>query len=93
MKVRTLETPEDANRILAPVAASAKKSLQQLRHLSSGSDALKALWQMKFTPSGCDPLDADVPLNLIEQLNQTFTYIASARAAKVLLCQHPEAAP
>lgn len=32
-------------------------------------------------------------MNLIEQLNQTFTCIASARAAKVLLAMHPELAP
>lgn len=93
MKVRTLGVPEDADKILGRVAASAKKSLQQLQHLSSGADALKALWQMKVTPAGCDPLDADSPLNLIEQLNQTFTYIASSRAAKVLFNEHPGAAP
>lgn len=48
---------------------------------------------MKFSPVGCDPLDADTPLNLIEQINQTFTYLASAKAVKLLLQLHPELAP
>ena len=48
---------------------------------------------MKIASVGCDPLDANSPLNLIEQLNQTFTYIASVRAAKILFAHHPEAAP
>jgi len=48
---------------------------------------------MKFSPIGCDPLNADAPLNLIEQLNQTFTYLASAKALRLLLRFHPELAP
>lgn len=89
----TVATEADAEKILGPVAESAKKSLEQLWRLSSTSNALKVLWRLKATPSGCDPLDTETPLNLIEQLNQTFTYIASARAVKVLLKLHPEAAP
>lgn len=56
-------------------------------------DALRSLWEMKFHPIGYDPLDADRPPNIIEQLNQTFTYIASARAARLLLELHPELGP
>jgi len=48
---------------------------------------------MKSETVGCDPLDSETPLNLIEQLNQTFTYVASAKAAKILLEHHPDLAP
>jgi hypothetical protein len=40
---------------------------------------------MKFEKLGFDPLDTTRPLNLIEQLNQTFTYAASFKAAEYLL--------
>lgn len=47
---------------------------------------------MKFEPLGHDPLDGSRRLNLIEQLNQTFTYLAALRAAEKLFQLHPEAA-
>jgi len=93
MKVKVVATPDEATAILKLVAVSATKALANLRQATSEANALNVLWQMKVTPSGCDPLDADSPLNLIEQLNQTFTYIASAKAVKILLKQHPTEAP
>lgn len=93
MKVRVVATPDDAETIVTLATAAAAKALQQVQDLSSGAEALKVLWLLKSSPTGCDPLDATSPLNLIEQLNQTFTYIASARAVKVLLKEHPEAGP
>ena len=48
---------------------------------------------MKFSPVGCDPLNSESPLNLIEQINQTFTYLASAKAVMRLLELHPALAP
>ena len=53
----------------------------------SGPNALHALWALKVQKTGCNPLDAESPLNLIEQLNQTFTYLASAKEA--LIYSHP----
>jgi hypothetical protein len=47
---------------------------------------------MKFGPSGFHPAE-DRSLNLIEQVNQTFTYLASVEATRWLLRQHPEAVP
>lgn len=48
---------------------------------------------MKVAAVGCNPLDAESPLNLIEQINQTFTYLASARAVRILLAERPADAP
>lgn len=38
-------------------------------------------------------LNSDAPLNLIEQLNQTFTYLATAKALRLLLQLDPTLAP
>jgi hypothetical protein len=89
MEVRT---PSELDNIEALAARSAERSLKELAS-TSGREALKALWRMKVEAIGCDPMNADRPLNLIEQLNQTFTYIASARAARILFEKHPGAAP
>jgi hypothetical protein len=43
---------------------------------------------MKFNQIGYDPLDSSIKLNLIEQLNQTFTYMASFLAAKYIFEHH-----
>lgn len=92
MKQRTVEDPEDANEIETLAKMAGHKALAQLAALKD-SDPLTALWRMKTEALGCDPLDSSVPLNLIEQLNQTFTYIASARAARFLLKEHPDLGP
>lgn len=93
MKIRTIHTKEDVHLLVDAVTRSAERALEQFSKVSAGAQGLEALWSMKFSPIGCDPLDADSPLNLIEQLNQTFTYLASAKALELLLKLHPERAP
>lgn len=92
MKIRQIGDEHEADAIVAAVARSAVRALAKLEGLRS-TTALRALWSMKAESFGCDSLDADAPLNLIEQLNQTFTYIATARAAKQLLLLHQDLAP
>ena len=93
MKQRSIATVEEADALERLVVRSADRALSQIFELHDPHAALHTLWEMKFRPVGCDPLDCDRPLNLIEQINQTFTYIASARAAKLLLHLHPELVP
>ena len=93
MKVRTIGTEEEVNDLVASVTRSAERALLKLTKSSAVNQGLQALWSMKFSPVGCDPLDADTPLNLMEQINQTFTYLASAKAVNLLLQLHPELAP
>jgi hypothetical protein len=93
MKVRAVRTENDVDQLVELVTQSAERALIQIAKAGAGAQGLQALWSMKFQPIGCDPLDADAPLNLIEQLNQTFTYLASARALKLLIGLHPELAP
>jgi len=91
MKTRTVSSATELDALVQSVTASATKALAQISNL--GSDGLRAIWSMKFEPVGCDPLDSESPLNLIEQLNQSFTYIASARATEILIARHPKLAP
>lgn len=91
MKTRIIYSTTELDELMQCVTNSANKSIAQLAEL--GTNGLHAFWSMKFEPTGCDPLDSESPLNLIEQLNQSFTYIASAKATKILLVRHPELAP
>jgi hypothetical protein len=92
-KIITIQSCNDADELIRLATHSAARALERIRAASDSMEALELLWHMKATKIGCNPLDADAPLNLIEQLNQTFTYIASALAAKILLERHPSAAP
>jgi hypothetical protein len=83
----------ELDKIEALAKLSAARSLQALVSTAGGRDPLRSLWRLKVDAIGCDPMNADRPLNLIEQLNQTFTYIASVRAARILLELHPLATP
>ncbi|RVK29522.1 hypothetical protein [Sinorhizobium meliloti] len=53
-------------------------------------DPLQMLRQMKFDPVGFHPL-ARYPLNLVEQINQTWTFTVALLAARQLISMHPEA--
>lgn len=74
------------------ITAAATRTVERLLKTLKASEPIRAFAQMKFEPSGFHPTE-DRSLNLIEQLNQTFTYFASARAARWLFDHHPEAAP
>ena len=67
---------------------SAAKAMDNLRAAMDGNDSWNLLYQIKFNQIGCDPLCAKKPLNLIETVNQTFTYYASFKAAKLLFQWH-----
>lgn len=84
---------QDIDEIVRSVTASAQRTLVQLQKIDRSKGDLAALWAMKTGAAGCQPLDFNKPLNLIEQLNQTFTYIATARAAKILLLRHSRSVP
>ena len=77
--------------LLATIRDAARKTQMALCRLGNEPDALRALAAMKFESVGVDPLDPGRPLNVIEQLNQTFTYVASLDAVKRLMERHPEA--
>lgn len=93
MKVQTFHTKDDILSLVQAVGRSADHAMSRMASFPSGGSSLSALWAMKFTPIGCDPLDTGKPLNFIEQVNQSFTYLATARALELLFELHPELAP
>ncbi len=84
---------DDARRLEAKVIRSGLTAAQKLRELLAREDGIGALRRIKFDSVGCDPLDEERHLNLIEQINQSFTYLVSFRAVERLFHDHPRAAP
>jgi len=60
----------------------AQQTARRLSSLFSQKDGLAILKVLKFEEVGNDPLTANSPLNFIEQLNQTLTYLASIKASR-----------
>ena len=92
-KKETVSTVQDIEALERKVHESARKSARALRKLTSRTDGLKLLYGLKFQQIGCDPLEKRRSLNLIEQLNQSFTYLVSLMGVAFLLERHPRAAP
>lgn len=72
--------------------ASADKAKNKLLSLCESKSGIEVLYDMKFYQTGRDPIE-DRDLNIIEQLNQQFTYLVSLNATKQLLKVHPGEAP
>ncbi len=68
--------------------ASAGCARNKLLSISTAADPLILLRKLKFDQEGCDPLNPKRDLNLIEQLNQIFTYWATFEAAGYLWKKH-----
>lgn len=89
MKPVTLHSLKDAQDYEGFLLETAHQSRLQIQELSKSPNALDFLEQLKFERIGCDPLDQSASWNLIEQINQTFTYLASFRAASLLFKWYP----
>jgi hypothetical protein len=85
----TLHNKEDIEKKIEELRLSAEKSQLYLDKICGYSDPLELLKKFKFEKIGHDPLNIQRPLNFIEQLNQTFTYLASFKAASILFEMHP----
>lgn len=83
-----LKNKEEIERHIESLRLSAEESQFKIDEISSHSNPLEFLRQIKFEKLGFDPLDAERPLNFIEQVNQTFTYFASFKAAGYLFDRH-----
>ena len=67
---------------------SAEVAMLSIANLAAEKDAMSFLFECKFNQSGFNPLDSSIKLNLIEQLNQTFTYLASFKGAEYIFLHH-----
>jgi len=87
--IEIIRTLEDCDQLMERVRAAASLT-QRLWMSAQSGDPLDILFRMKFQASGFDPIDHS-PLNLVEQINQTWTYVAAITAARLLIGWHPEA--
>jgi hypothetical protein len=92
-KQQFIASSADLDRLEAVLTASAETAVGALKSLLNSTPALDALALLKFSETGRDPLDPARALNMVEQLNQSFTYLASITAARWLLTRHPDCAP
>lgn len=93
MKRQSIATLSDVDRLETLITSSAETTAGRLRDILQASSGIDALARLKFTPAGCDPLEPARGLNVVEQINQTFTYLASLAAVRWLLVRHPASAP
>src|SRR5579863_5322615 len=77
---------QEIDHYLATIQQSSAKAATALTALTNNPDHL--FWQIKFLPRGRHPIE-DRQLNLVEQINQTWTFIAALEAARILLQNHP----
>ena len=87
-----VHSTQELDQLENQVIAAAKRTVEALCTLLSEAEPLYAFAQMNFELSGFHPT-ADRSLNLIEQIYQTFTYLASVQATRWLFQHHPDAAP
>jgi len=88
-----ITSTSEIDKLIHAVQAASDRTVKSLRDLiSNESDSLQVLRLMKFSEIGHHPTDGR-KLNIIEQVNQTFTYLVSLDAAKWVLQTHPELLP
>jgi len=85
-----ISTVSEIAPFVSRVRSSAAKAVKALMHLTaSEADGLEVLRQIKYYKIGRHPLE-DRPMNLVEQVNQTWTCLVSLKAAEFLLGRHPD---
>lgn len=72
---------------------SMDKTLSQISSEIDANTSQALFAKMKFGGIGFDPLNSNRELNIIEQINQSFTYLASFYALEVLFTEYSELAP
>ena len=92
MKTRIIHSDAELEAIAQQITQSASLAVNGLAKACAQGSPMNVLGLIKFEPLGYDPLGGK-RLNLIEQVNQTFTYLATIEALRFLFRQHPEYAP
>ncbi len=98
MSIKAATTPpklvissiEDADRLMAGIQSAAARVHEWIADAAKIGDPMAMLKHMKFDQVGFHPI-AHHDLNLVEQINQTWTFVVAIAAARQLLLLHPEA--
>jgi hypothetical protein len=83
-----IRTITDAEQLHSQILDGAARTVAWLRSVEG--EPMAVLKKLRFETVGHDPLTGS-PLNVVEQLNQTFTILVSLRAVEKLIELHPEA--
>lgn len=83
----TVRSPDDVDLLLSRLTASAEQVRQWIGAFTG--EPLELLRRLKFEAVGYHPI-GHYPLNIIEQVNQTWTYATALLAARQLFTLHPE---
>ncbi len=83
-----INTVEEAEALRGKVLNGAERTAAWLRDFAGSP--LELLTALRFRTVGHDPLTGE-PLNVVEQLNQSFTILVTLRAVERLIQLHPEA--
>jgi hypothetical protein len=92
MPIHVIRDRNDIAAMRKIIANATTNGSKAIGELIGSAPAIAILAQMKFHELGYHPVE-DRRLNLIEQVNQTFTYLVSLAAAEQLLTRHPGSAP
>jgi len=84
----TIHTLEDIRDHVQEVREAARKAHEWIAQQSG--DPIEFLKSVKFEKKGYHPVTHH-PLNLIEQVNQTWTYLVALKATEILLERHSDA--
>jgi len=86
-----VSSPSDVAPLVHRISEMASVAVHTLVKLAASElDGLEVLRKMKFDAIGWHPLDDPArPLNLIEQVNQTWTCLVSLKALPFLFTRHP----
>ena len=93
MKRQVVNSMDDLDRLERQIQRSVDTTAGLLKTLLQSRDTLEFFARLKFTEAGRDPLDCDRTLNVVEQLNQTFTYLATIGGARWIISNHPDCQP
>jgi hypothetical protein len=86
----TVSSLSDIDHQMQLIVASAAHSQKWMT--AQTGDPLEVFRRMKFEPVGCHPVE-NRTLNLVEQINQTWTFVAALAATRILLEKHSGAGP
>ena len=91
-KIIKISTVDEAKHLINEIYESSSTTRDEILKLATNTTGVDFLHELKFLKIGKDPLE-NRPLNFIEQLNQTFTYMTSLIAVKYLIEKYPQYTP
>ena len=92
MTILTFSSPKEVETQIQRVVEACEQSVKKVVDLALSKEPLGWFYDVKFKEIGLDGL-FHRPQNLVEQINQTFTYLVTFQGIKYLLSHHPESGP